>query len=53
MEELECRIRESKPHIIGINEVLPKKKENKIYKEIFEIEGYDMITHGNVIANEK
>ena len=54
VEEFECRIRNSKPHIAHVSEVLPKnfdKVKNKIHKEFFEIEGYDMIPHQNVIDN--
>ena len=52
MEEFECRIRNSKPHFAHVSEVLPKNPKNKIHKEFFEIEGYDMMPHQNVIDNK-
>ena len=34
-----------------MSEVLPKRIKNPIYKEFFELEGYDMIPHKNIIDN--
>ena len=39
------------PKLIGINEVLPKNFTDPIHKEEFEIEGFDMLPHPNVISN--
>lgn len=39
------------PKLMGINEVLPKHFNDPIHKEEFEIEGFDMLPHPNVINN--
>ena len=38
-------------HIIGINEVLPKKCSRKIYPEEFSLDWYEMLAHQSVTDN--
>ena len=52
MAELQLRINIHKPHIIGINEVLPKFYREKIYPEQFAIKDYEMVPHPNIEANK-
>ena len=51
LQEFNLIVREHEPHIIGINEVLPKNYKRKVYKEEFALAGYEMITHSNVDDN--
>ena len=51
LPELNLLVSEYDPHIIGINEVLPKNYKRQVYKEEFALNGYEMITHSNVDAN--
>ena len=52
MAEFELIIREYNPDIIGVSEVLPKNSRIKIYAEQFNITGYNMIPHKNVVSNK-
>ena len=52
MAEFNMLINEHSPHIIGVSEVLPKNFSNKIYHEEFQIKGYEMIPHRNIIENK-
>ena len=40
------------PHILGINEVLPKNFSRNINVEEFNLDGYEMIAHPNVPNNK-
>ena len=51
MPEFELIIQEYNPDIIGVSEVLPKNSSRKIYAEEFNINGYDMIPHKNIVSN--
>lgn len=51
IEEFELRIRNAKPHFAYVSEVLQKNIKNPIYKEFFELEGYEMIPHKNIDDN--
>ena len=51
LPELEYITKDYMPHIIGINEVLPKNFSRKIYPEEFNLQDYEMITHPNVEKN--
>ena len=52
MPEFECIIRECNPDIISVCEVLPKKFKNPINVEEFNVKGYHMIPHENVLKNK-
>ena len=52
MPEFELIVKESNPDIIGVSKVLPKNTNRKIYAEEFNIKGYDMIPHENLIINK-
>ena len=49
--EFEFIVKEHKPLIIGVNEVLPKNFKRLIYPEEFQLANYEMITHPNVENN--
>ena len=51
MAELDLLIKTERPHIIGINEALPKNHNRKIYPEEFHIDGYEVIMHPNISKN--
>ena len=51
MNELEYLTKNLNPDVIAVSEVLPKNFKNTVYKEQFNIEGYDMIPHTNVEKN--
>ena len=51
MSELHLLTKTVRPHIIGINEVLPKNHNRKIPLEEFIRDGYEMIIHPNVNKN--
>ena len=51
MPEFQFIINEHNPHIIGVNEVLPKNHTRNINPEEFIIEGYEMVAHPNVLNN--
>ena len=52
LPEFSLIVREHDPDIIGVNEVLPKSYNRKIYQEEFQIDGYEMIYHKNVSENK-
>ena len=49
--EFECLINNHQPHIIGVNEVLPKKFKRQIHIEEFGLNSYEMYAHKNVSDN--
>ena len=49
--EFEFIVKEHKPLIIGVNEVLPKNFKRLIYPQEFQLANYEMITHPNVDNN--
>ena len=51
MAELNLLANDFNPHIIGVNEVLPKYYTRQIHPEEFGMEGYEMIVHPNVEQN--
>ena len=52
LPEFNMLLKEHSPDIIGVNEVLPKSYNKKIYPEEFEINGYEMIQHKNIPENK-
>ena len=51
LTELDFIVSQENPHIIAINEVMPKNAKRYIYREEFHITGYEMITVPNVVNN--
>ena len=51
LTEFQFLIQHHQPHIIGVNEVLPKNFSKQIHPEEFHIDGYEMIVHPNVARN--
>ena len=51
MTELKLIIENENPDIVSISEVLPKNPSRVIHKEEFNIPGYDLIPHRNVLNN--
>ena len=51
LAEFELHVKSYQPHIIGVNEVLPKYFRNTIFKEEFNLDNYDMLAHPNVEKN--
>ena len=51
LPEFEFHVKANNPHIIGVNEVLPKNFRTQIFKEEFHLENYDMMAHPNVENN--
>ena len=51
LTELDFIVSQENPHIIAINEVMPKNAKREIYREEFHITGYEMITDPNVVNN--
>ena len=51
LPEFEFIINNDLPHIIGVNEVLPKNFKNQIFKEEFNLKNYDMLAHPNIDKN--
>ena len=51
MSELHLLTKTERPHIIGINEVLPKNHNHQIHPEEFTLDGYELIIHPNVNEN--
>ena len=51
LAELKVITDDYQPHIIGINEVLPKNFSRKIYPEEFSLDGYEMLAHQSVTDN--
>ena len=51
LPELELLIQDQNPHIIGINEVLPKNNKREVYKEEFIIKNYELLFDSNTINN--
>ena len=51
LSELHLQTKTERPHIIGINEVLPKNHNRQIHPEEFILDGYEMIIHPNVNKN--
>ena len=45
------KIREYRPHIVGINEALPKNFARTIHVEEFLIDGYELVPHENITNN--
>ena len=52
MPELLQVMKTHDPSIFCVCEVLPKKIRDKIYEEMFAVEGYDMVAHPNINANK-
>ena len=52
MAELSIRLRQEKPLVMGVSEVLPKHIKNKIQPEIFNVEDYEMVIHPTVTENK-
>ena len=52
MAELSIRLRQEKPLVMGVSEVLPKHIKNKIQPEIFNVEDYEVVIHPNVTENK-
>ena len=50
--EFQYLIREHNSHLIGVDEVLPKKFSRTINVDEFNLEGYEMVAHQNIIKNE-
>ena len=51
LTESDFIVSQENPHIIAINEVMPKNAKREIYREEFHITGYEMITDPNVVNN--
>ena len=52
MAELYLLIKTERPHVIGINEALPKNHSRKIYPEEFHIDGYEVTMHPKNMGRE-
>ena len=52
LAEFNLLVAEQSPDIIGVNEVLPKSYNKKIYPEEFQIDGYEMLQHHNIPQNK-
>ena len=50
--EFELLVKTKLPHIIDINEALPKKFKRKIYEQEFILNEYEMVCHLNTSANK-
>ena len=50
--EFELLVKTKMPHIIGINEALPKNFKRKIYEQEFILNEYEMVCHPNIAANK-
>ena len=50
--EFELLVKTKKPHIIGINEAVPKNFKRKIYEQEFILNDYEMVCHPNIAANK-
>ena len=49
--EFECLIKSHQPHIIGVNEVLPKNFKRQIHIEEFGQKNYETYAHKGVFDN--
>ena len=51
MSELEFRVRQDKPDLVCVNEVIPKNLRTDLHKEVYELQGFEM--HHNLEKYEK